>query len=495
MTTKPGVADSPVPEQQPLPIIRPRPATQIRRWLALGTGVGIEIRDGELRASIVRVRPSEAGVTGAVTVTDFRTRPAAEWGADLSAFLKKIGAGHIAATVLLPRHEVIVRQVYLPGVSDADLGPAIQLQMDSLHPFTDDDVYFSWGRLGKSGHILVGIARREVVEGYSTLFAEAGIKVAAFTFAAGALYSAVRLLTEPVAEFLAAREGRGAVEVYGESAARTLYAASLPVEYDRAVSIARSELRLDPQSPVHPFADLLPKPALFPESHDPKTPEFEDWALSYVTALAGACPRLGIEANLLPAERRRTSSRTRLIPTAVLGLTLASLVTALALHSRFADARYLGILQVEISKYEPRALRVNTIDKAIVSARARTQRLEEFRRRAKLDMDTLREITKLVPPPGWVSNLDMDRNTLQLAGEAEQAEPLLSMFDKSPLFDRTEFTMPISRAQSGESFRIKTTRVDPPLVPPAPPAAAAPAPTPPPQQSPAAPAKQEGGVK
>ena len=72
----------------------------------------------ELLITIVRVRRSETAVLGSATVTDYKTRPAAEWGAELAAFLKQVGAAHIAATVLLPRRDVIVRTVHLPGVSD-----------------------------------------------------------------------------------------------------------------------------------------------------------------------------------------------------------------------------------------------------------------------------------------------------------------------------------------------------------------------------------------
>src|SRR4051794_40319085 len=90
----------------------------ISRWTAFGTGVGIEVRDRELQITISRVRPWKTAVLGAATVTDYRSRPAAEWGTELLAFLRKVGAAHIAATVLLPRRDVIVRTIHLPGVGD-----------------------------------------------------------------------------------------------------------------------------------------------------------------------------------------------------------------------------------------------------------------------------------------------------------------------------------------------------------------------------------------
>ena len=168
------------PEAPPAPetVAAPARAASSSRWLAWGTGAAIEIRPSELLVAVVRTRPSGATLLGAARIPDYRTRPAAEWGAELATFLRRHGAGHIAVTALLPRSEVIVRLVALPGVSPRDTEAAIRLQLDSLHPFSDEDAVFSWARLPKSPEVLVGIARRETVDSWSTLFAEAGVKLA-----------------------------------------------------------------------------------------------------------------------------------------------------------------------------------------------------------------------------------------------------------------------------------------------------------------------------
>lgn len=433
--------------------------TALRQWLAFGTGVGIEVCEQELKVTIVRVRRSETVVIGAATVTDYKNRPAAEWGAELATFLRQVGTAHIAASVLVPRRDVIVRSIPAPGVSDRDLESAVRLQIDSLHPFAEDEVYFSWARIDKTASVLVGIARREIVDQLSSLFAEAGIKVAAFTFSAAAIYSAVRLTGAPPADgFVVLNEGEREIEVYGESPARPVFSATFPSVGSRALALAKSELRLEPEVEPLAFADLLPKPSVFPASHDPESPEFIRNAMPYATALAGACPWLALDGNLLPAEQRRTSSRVRLIPTFALGTILALLLIALALQSRWADGRYLALLQHEIRRFEPQARKVETLDRSIAETRNRTQSLDEFRRRSKYDMDALAEITKLIRPPGWVGSLDMDRQNIQIAGEADQAAGLLKALDSSPLFEKSEFTMPITRTPSGDAFRIRAVR-------------------------------------
>ena len=452
MTTEPDASVSTPESVEESAPASPRPAAS-SRWVAWGTGVAIEIRGSELLVAVARVRPNGATLLGAARLPDFRTRPAAEWGAELQAFLKKHGARHVAATVLLPRHEVIVRLVSLPGVRPADVESAIRLQLDTLHPFSDEDAVFSFARVGKTGEVLVGIARRETVDSWSTLFDEAGVKTARFTFSAAALYSAARTLTAAPVNFVAICPTDDGIEVYGESEARALYSATLPVGADRALGIARSELRLEPDTPPTPITELLPKPTATPEGV-----EIAAMPILWAAGIFGACAHLGVEANLLPPERRRSSSRWRLIPTSVLAATLGVLLLLLALQSSQADARYLGVLQHEVRRFEPFSKKSEALDRATASARARSETLDSFRRRTRQDMDALAETTKLIPPPGWVSSLDIDRATVSVSGEVDSAATLLKTFDASPQFERTEFGMPIARSGNLELFRIRAQR-------------------------------------
>ena len=140
-----------------------------RMLLAVGTGISLEVAGQDLVATVVRVRPGGIKILGSTTIAGFEERPAAEWGAEYAAFLRRMGAGHLAATVLLPRTEVIVRQIAFPGVAARDLAPAVQLQIDSLHPYGEDEVHYTWARLGERRSVLVGIARKS---GRGALFAD-----------------------------------------------------------------------------------------------------------------------------------------------------------------------------------------------------------------------------------------------------------------------------------------------------------------------------------
>ena len=131
----------------------------IRKLLAFGAGVGIQIGATDLEIAAARVRPSSIHVLGRTTLANFASRPAAEWGMEYARFLKSLGLKHVSATVLLPRRDIIARHVALPGVAPGDMENAIRFDLDSLHPYGDEEICWGWSPLGK-GAALVGMARR-----------------------------------------------------------------------------------------------------------------------------------------------------------------------------------------------------------------------------------------------------------------------------------------------------------------------------------------------
>ncbi|MGA3188585.1 MAG: PilN domain-containing protein [Bryobacteraceae bacterium] len=424
----------------------------LRKFLAFGSGVGIEItgpRGAEtLRISAVQVRPTGARVVGGFSIENAAQQPAAEWGRAYSGFLKKLGWKHIAATVLLPREDVMLRQVAVPGVSDKDLAAAVGFQMDGLHPYAEADVVSSWTRLpltSKLGTpmVLVAIARRAALERYTAWFSEAGVQIASFTCAPAAIYSARRLFAPgPPPSVLAIEEINGRMELYGESPSHPLFSAAFDATPERAVALACAELRLDPLTETRSFHALLGAEPAFP----------------YAAALASACPHLFLPLNLLPSEFRSSSSRALWIPTAVACSLVLVAGAALAAYPTIEDRRYLRSLNAEIAQVKPKAQMAAKLDKDIETARQRTVLLDQLRKRSKMDIDVVGEMTRILPPPIWLNGLEITRSQVTVSGETEQAAPLLKQIDASPFFESSEFSMQPMRLASGEAFRVRTMR-------------------------------------
>jgi len=430
--------------------------TEFTKFLAFGSGVGIQINGNNLEVTLARVRPAGIDVSGSLTISDFASRPAAEWGAEYSRFVRGHGASHLAATVLLPRHEVIVRTIALPGVAAHDLGSAISLQLDSLHPYGDAEVVYGWSRLANGG-VLIGILPRSTLERHIALFNEAGVPVGCFTFSAAAIHAAHRIPVgnaEPRIEFVATAAGEnGTSEVYGESAAKPVFSAEFDLPPERAALVAISELRLEPGTSPVSLDRILPPPR-----NNPVTNDLGRRALPYATALAGACPWLTPAANLLPAEHRRSSSRAMYVPTAVLGLVLLMLGGALVAHSAIEDRRYLRKLAGEIARLEPQARRASMLDREIARAQGRMRLLEGVRKYTKADLDALNELTALLKPPTWTSTIDLTRDAVTISGETDQAAPLLKVIDSSRYFQNSAFVGSLAKAGGNEQFQIRAAR-------------------------------------
>jgi hypothetical protein len=435
----------------------PHKLGDLKKLVAIGSSVGIEISGKNLEITAVRVRPNGIDVLGTITIQDFRERRAAEWGAEYARFLAEAGATHLAATVLLPRSEAIVRQIALPGVAARDVASAVALQIDTLHPYGEEDVVSGWSRL-ETGGVLVGIVRRSTLDQYVSLFAEAGIAIASFTFSAAAIYVARRIpvadVRTPDGGFLAATAGEaGGIEIYGESAARPIFSTDFDLPPERAVALAASELRLEPGYEPVALDRILPVPRSNPVNND-----LSRRALPYATALAGACPWLGAAANVLPVEHRQSNSRAMFIPTAILGALLLLVSGAVLAHSAIEDRQYLGALEAEIVKVDPQARHAAALEAEFVRGQNRVRLLDEFRGRTKADLDTLKGLTALLPPTTWTSMIDLTPDAATIGGEAEQAAPLLKLLDNSPYFHNSTFVGSISKSSGGDQFQIRTGR-------------------------------------
>jgi len=445
--TAPETAAIATPVEQPA---LPRPFW--RKWTLFGSGLGVAITGRNLDVAVVRLRPSGASLLAATTISDFETRPAAEWGAEISRFLAAAKETHLAATIVLPREEVIVRLAPLPGVAEKDVTGAIELQIDTLHPWAGDEVAWSWTRVSASA-VLVGIVRRAVLTAWETLFSEAGVEVAAITFSAAAIYSALRLREATPASILfymnsRSRDGSGArLEIYGESQSRPVYSAEFNTAPERALSIARAELRLTADTAASSLCDAVDA-------------EGNTGTLAWTASLVSAVPFGTHLANLIPASRRASHSRIQYaIPMVLVVLLILATIGVLVVLPAIERSRTAAALTAEVRQLEPQANRAQSLERAIATARSRTAALGDFRSRTQADLDVLEELSRILPSNAWTNQVEVFPDRVTIAGEAAEAGPLLRLLDSSPRFQNSEFSISVVRtAQQTEQFRIRTQR-------------------------------------
>jgi len=67
----------------------------------------------------------------------------------------------------------------------------------------------------------------------------------------------------------------------------------------------------------------------------------------------------------------------------------------------------------------------------------------------------LRELTETLPASAWLQALTMDRQGVELTGQADGASALIPLLEASSQLERVEFTSPVTKAQGKEQFRIR----------------------------------------
>jgi len=425
-----------------------------RKYLAFGSGVGIEAGRNRLHIVVVQARPAGVFVPGTLALEHYRDRPAAEWGAEYTQFLQRLGCGHLAATVLLPRRDVIVRQVSLPGVAAKDLPAALTFQVENLHPYAEDQALFAWLHPADAAFVVVGITQRDTVGHYIEMFSEAGIRVASVTFSAAALYAGLRFPGAAArANFLVSAGGGEAVELYGESDERGIFSASVQEPIESVAALAAADLRLAEGTPLENAGALLPPVRNMPEGVDP-----QEYALPYAAALVGACRWLSPQANLLPPELRASSARWIYVPTAALAAVLLLLAIVHVVQWRTADRRIIARLNAEAARLAPQVKQAAALDRSVETTLAHIRDIDSFRGRTRADLDVMAELTRLLEPPGYATQLEITRDAVSFAGEAPEATGLLKTLDAAAAFRASEFSQAIARGTEGASFRIRTLR-------------------------------------
>ena len=459
----------------------------ILRW---GAGCGIEVRGTDLRVVAVKSRPGSFKVLGRMEIADFRSRPAAEWGAEYTTFLRDLKLLHLAATVSLPRSEMMVRQLKLPPLNRKELGAAVGYQLETLHPYEADQVYTAFAPLGESTEginqvqVAVLIAEKAIVDGYAELFESAAIAVASFTAGAAAFYTGVRVRWDsPPIPFLIADFQRTGIEIYGEGKNRPLFSGAFESQSpERVLRLAGADLRLQESEPASVVfcgadggevdsdplplardlgdafslcsaAELLPSPAA-------AVPQFDEGrdAAALAVALESACPRLGWRANLLPSARRKRNSHWMYAPTAVLVAALILLLFAYPLRRVMQDRGYLRTLEAETARLEQDVKRAAAAKSQRRETAARIEVLKSLRGRSEADLRIVSELSQQLPDTAWLSHLEIRDQGVEMYGEAGAAAPLLATVNGTLTLENAAFMTSLVKTDNGERFQIAAQR-------------------------------------
>jgi Tfp pilus assembly protein PilN len=401
-----------------------------------------ETPDGAGELEFVCVKRGLNGVreSGRMTLSDFRNHRPEEAGAAYREFLRSQGLSAANAVVALPRRDVLLRTIVLPAEAARALDKAVEYQVDGLHPFEEGGVDYAYSVIGHAEkgeplHVAVVMIEKGIAASYYDWFSQAGIPISGFTTSAAVLYG---LALESAPVYVISKRGQTA-EILAVSSAVSNNVSLLSKEVhvgalDRELQLCRSEMRLADEAEV-------------------RTIEQPD--VAYAAGLSALITR-PFSINLLPEARRVYESPWTHALTYALAGACALLILGMLARPLVQDYLYLRRINREIRALEPRVKYAQKLESKGGRELTRIMELRSMRERTATRLQTLAELTRLLPPTASLLTSDIDDDGLVFSGTADSASGLLTVLGTSPLFRNPEFVAPINKNSEGkEQFRIR----------------------------------------
>lgn len=471
--------------------------------MIMGPRAGLYLGDGRLTMAI-------AGRSGVQCFSvDVGEMPGALLKAELET--RQLRPKRVRLGVARPL--VTVKALELPRAEGGQLSEMVAFELERHVPFPPEDMRYDWLTMpsapGGAIRVLVIAAERRIVDGALRLLEEPRLKPTALTVACHDLPA------------LLARGSKVRAAVWAHRTGATidlLCLAQGKIQLSRTVPSADGEaLASDIAATISLLGwtecdaiwvsgdsaeDLLASPALEQVAASvaapPWSPKIEGLLPSLpadelgraILALAVALGSSRPVLNLLPTELRPRTFSTEQLVTAAMVLITAGLGVALVLGQGYKQQRYANQLSDALKQLDPDVKAVERLSADLQQKKRLLETIRSIEKAEPRPLPVMRELTERLPQDAWLRTLSMDKQGLEITGQAGAANQLIPLLENSPSLARVEFTAPVTKAGDKEQFRIKAAWKTP-----AAPEPAAAAPAPPPQPArPAPPQRPRPGA-
>jgi general secretion pathway protein L len=143
----------------------------------------------------------------------------------------------------------------------------------------------------------------------------------------------------------------------------------------------------------------------------------------------------------------------------------------------YKQQRYATQLSDALRKLDPDVKAVERLSAEMTQKRRLLETIQSIEKADVRPLPIMRELTERLPQDAWLRTFSMDKQGLEITGQAAAANQLIPLLESSPSLVRVEFTAPVTKAGDKEQFRIRAAwkSAAPPETPqPTPPTAAKP---------------------
>jgi general secretion pathway protein L len=461
----------------------------------LNSSLGIDFRQNHLILTYLKK------TFGKIRLVDYRIYPLwsegqkemqqAQWISLITSFISKHQLNKERVAVSIPREKVVVRFIRLPIATKENLRKVLEYEAPKYTPFDKEEIYFDYQILKEdkeSVQIIAVFIHRSELDTYLALLRRIGIRP-----------TSVQIPSTAALNLFFYHQGESGTEnavlldvnspfwemnlVQERSWKESFHLPLLPESREEGILQILKQAGVNGHS-VDKFSfymyGLDAAESALPELGEGETPKKmaappmsrievgkNEAKPDYIYASIGvslqelASTRIAI--NLLPLEMRK---KVRQIAKP---LFLLLLILSFVLAAGWATGEYryytgeLDRLRSEVKKRKPEVEAIEKLQRQTGTLAKEISELEKIIAGEQARVEILKELTRVLPPSVWIWNLKCSGRDVEISGFADSASELIPLLDKSPFFEKVEFSSPVTKERERrgtteserERFKIK----------------------------------------
>ncbi|MFH0812428.1 MAG: pilus assembly protein PilM [Pseudomonadota bacterium] len=423
------------------------------------------------------------------------------WVRELSRFIKQNNIGKENVWVSLPQKEFVLRFITLPASAEENLREVVRYEMEKYFPFSAEDINFDFVVLErddntKNMRLLLVVIKKKVLETYLSILHGAGITPSGIEMPSSALLNFF-ISGNPESDTTPT-----VLATINKNGCELTWISKKTLRYSRAIEFANQE-NLDRIQQI--TAEIQNGfRVTFPSQMWSAGVDTENYPVIYLTGkglendlinglfkteemhfailpvetissrlhLANSCSQeltggIGValkgiqsvpwDINLLPQPLRKKTRKAGIYLSLFLVVLVLVLTITWGVSTVVKERLELRKVEREIAGLEDEVIAIQKLQKQAETICRKVEGLGNIQKSEFSKLETLKELSTILPPSVWLTNFRYYKKELDLAGYAASASDLIAILGGSPLFYASEFTAPITRDRGGnENFKIKT---------------------------------------
>jgi len=394
--------------------------------------------------------------------------------------------------VALPREKTLMKLLEVPSAVEENLRKALEYELAKHVPFSPEEAAFDFQILEKTEgllRVLLVVIKKDIVNEYLDLFRRMGIRPVAIeissTASANLFYYDQNPVGQPSFALIDIRKHFFEFHFFEQGSLTETVQCPFFNENQKAKEVTEA-YRLSLLKGLGPKDGKQNLFAYGEEVDDPLINDLKEWlsfditsapALKKIRTANGlqripvSYPSIGLalrgllktkwNINLLPVNLRKKVSHIGVYLAVFFCMVSLVLGAALVVRPFLQEREELNRVLAEVKATKPKMDAIEAIQKKREMLEKEVREFETLISEGTSRLNILKELSEILPSTVWIWNMKLKSKDLEINGFANSASDLIAILDKSSLFEKVEFSSPVTKERrlfgdqtEKERFRI-----------------------------------------